>query len=65
MQGGIVFEKQESETTLRRLRNDGRGHFQLATLWRERLYEWLLPILWGLMPIVAIVAVVWALARSS
>ena len=56
----------EFETTLRRQRHYGRLHFIYPPLWwRERVLEWLVPILWALMPIVAIVALIWAGGRGQ
>ena len=53
------------ETLMKRQRQDGRLHFQYPPLWRERFFEWVLPILWALMPIVAIIAWLWASGRSG
>lgn len=59
-----MAERSEIETTVRKLREDGRRYFRPHDLWRHRLYEWLLPVLWGLMPIVALVVWIWAVARG-
>ena len=52
-----------TDTAVRPLRQDGRMHFYRSA-WRDRLLEWITRILWALMPIVAILAYVWATSRG-
>ena len=47
------------ETTIRKQAHDGRAHFQLRSLLSDRLYELLLPVLWGVTVVVGLLAVIW------
>ena len=48
------------ETTIRKQSQDGRGHFQFApALWSQRVFELLVPFLWGLTILVGLLAAIW------
>ena len=61
-----MADKSDLETTVRRQRHYGRLHFDYRwSLWRERVAQWLIPLLWAFMPIIAILALMWSGDRGQ